>query len=147
MSTHKFLWDKDINGHTCAHCGATMARATREQYLSQSRAIDRAHEIAGDNAGVSQSATLNGSPLWAVRVNTEQGLAESRYLIDDTGDIVAQGYFVNSRPVDNVPATFRKFHKALTVELRDALSMWAVNVWAVNRAEDNGNCTNNANTN
>lgn len=147
MSTHKFLWNKDINGHVCAHCGVTMARAMREQYLSLSRAIDRAHEIAGDKVGVSQSVTLNGSPLWAVRVSTDQGLAESRYLIDDMGDIVAQGYFINSRPVDNVPATFRKFHKALTVELRDALSLWAVNVWAVNRAEDNGDCPNNPDNN
>lgn len=137
--SHRFMWDTSINGHTCAQCGMVRPTATP----SQSRAVCDALETwqhVTPGALVGHGITANNAPVFKVGISTAQGYAEYRAILDYTGEILTYGYTLNGRPTEEVPATFRKFHAALTIYSTCAMQAYAVAVWAVNMAEDAGEC-------
>lgn len=139
MTPHKFLWNKSIDGHTCDHCGMTRQKASDTQYRARYDALD-AWQATAPDASVSQGITAHNAPVFTFGVSTSQGYAQYRAIIDATGVTVANGYFVDMRPVESVPESFRKFHAAHTKNMLHAMRDYAVTVWAVNAAEDNGEC-------
>ncbi len=132
--THVYTWNAETRGHQCRECGAIRPTATPAQNLRASDTRDM-WERATPGANVWQSVSSDGAPIFHMVLGTAQGSAEYRAILDRDGDTVAEGYMINMRPVDSVPAKFRKYHSTITVASYEAMREYARAVWAVNIAE------------
>lgn len=148
MSNHKFLWNPAINGHACAHCGATMATATPAQYAARQGAHDTLTRLADNHdASAWQSVTAAGQTVFIFTRNTAQGYAEIRQIINAQGETIARAYRINGKAVEVIPVTFKAFHRGYTPEMQAAIAAYAIQVWACNIAETNPECPNAKNGN
>lgn len=131
---HKFLWDGD--GHTCANCGTKRPKASPEQYLALIDAKDRAGEH------VSETVSVSGYPLYVFGVSTGSGFVRAIHAFGiDGGDVTR--FQINMREVEEVPATFRKFHQLYTPETVEAMRAMFVARVDVVKAETVAACSVN----